>query len=407
MRSAGTRGLVAAAVVSMVMMTHALADDLDEAAALMDAGWLDDAEAIINRLIEHNPDNAEFYYQMARLYLTRDDAQSANGGAPWDNLNQIERYAERAIALDPSDARFYVVYGHGVGLKAMRGGTVKKFSRAKTAKSRYERAADMDPANIEARTSLIEYHMQAPGIAGGDKKEALRLAAVVAQLDSAAGFDAWKTIYLHEQNYDALEAAVRSVIESQPQGVKGYIELALLCQRREDVRCAIENLQRVVSLQPHDVQSYWHLSRIYAREGKEEEAEAALLSAVRSNLHEARVYRWVADFHRDRERWDDAIAWYQQCLEVDPGYARAWYDMGDTYLRSQRDLELAQDCFNTYLQSRLNCRWPEPALAHCQLAKIHAKNGDKKAAKRELKAAKQLNPDNDEVRRTAKQLHIR
>jgi tetratricopeptide (TPR) repeat protein len=402
-----TRFILAITLILIVVGTMAVANNIDEAKTLMDEGWLDDAETILKNLAEQNPEDAEYYYQLARVYLIRDDAQSANGGAPWDNLDRIEQYAEKAIDLDPGDARFYVVYGHGVGLKAMRGGTVKKFSRARAAKSRYEQAAEMDPTNIESRTSLIEYHMQAPGIAGGDKDEARRLAAVVADLDSAAGFQAWKSIYLHEKSYDDLEAAIRAVIQSQPEEKQGYVEFARLCQRRQDLQCANEYLEIVLSLDPEDVQPYWYLSRNLAGEGNEAEAENALMKAVKSNPEEAYVYRWVADYYRERDRWDDAIAWYQKCLEADPDYARAWYLMGETYLLSEKDLARAEECLNTYLQSRLNCWWPEPALAHCQLAKIHTRNGDKKAAKREIKAARKLNPNNDEVRQTAKKLHIR
>ncbi len=261
------RRLLSTTLISILVWTAAVANDIDDAKILMDEGWLDDAETILNNLVDSSPDDAEYYYQLARVYLIRDDAQSANGGAPWNNLNKIEDYAEKAIELDPNDARFYVVYGHGVGLKAMRGGTVKKFSRARAAKSRYETAAEMDPSNIEARTSLIEYHMQAPGIAGGNKDEARRLAAVVAELDSAAGFQAWKTVYLHEKNYEALEAAIRAVIESQPEEKQGYVEFARLCQRREDFPCALEYLERVLELDPEDVQPYWYLSWIHAARG--------------------------------------------------------------------------------------------------------------------------------------------
>jgi len=398
---------VALALVLVTAGTGAWADDIDRARELMDDGWLDDAETVLNGLLSQNPDRAEVYYELARVYLIRDDAQASNGGAPWDNLDKIEDYAEKAIELDPDAAQYYVVYGHAVGLKAMRGGKVKMFSRAKSAKSRYETAAEMDPTNIEARTSLIQYHMQAPGIAGGDKDEARRLAAAVAALDSAEGYGAWKSVYLHAEEYEALEAAIGDVIESAPEEARGYLELARLCFRREDYECARENLKKVLSIDPEEVDAYWYLDQIYRDEGRSEDARAALEQAVAAKPEEGYVYRWVGDFYRDEEQWEEAVQWYRRALEADPEYARALYSMGKTYVLSNSNLDRAVECFNEYLASRLNCWWPEPALAHCQLARIYAELGDKKAAKSEVKKAKKLNPKNDEVRQTAKKLHIR
>ncbi len=383
------------------------AGDLDDATELIEEGWLDDAEAILDDLVAHDPDNPELYYQLALLYLIRFDAQADNGGGQWDDLDRIEEYAEKAIELDPDDARFYVVYGHGVGLKAMHGGKIKMFSRAKSAKSRYENAATMDPVNIESRTSLIEYHMQAPGIAGGNKDEARRLAGVIAEIDIVEGFYAWKTVYLYDENYDALESRIRQVIEAHPGDKRGYIEMARLCERRQDLGCARENLEVLLALDAQDVQPYWDLHRIYAAEGRIDKAQEMLDLAIARQPAEAYVYRWKADFYRGRKRWTEAVEWYERCLEVDPGYARALYNMGLSYFEAGTDLDRAAGCFQTYIGMRLNVWWPEPALAHCQLAKIYAKQGDKTGAKREVKAAKKLNAGNDEVKRTAKELHIR
>jgi tetratricopeptide (TPR) repeat protein len=407
MSTTGGRSLVVAAIIAVFVLSTASANEMDDVAQLMDEGWLDDAEALLNEYIARSPDDPDLYYQLATLYLWRDDAQSANGGAPWEYLNKIEDYAEKAIDLNPNDARYYVIYGHAVGLKAMRGGKVKMFSRARAAKSRYETASEMDPSNIEAKTSLIEYLMQAPGVVGGDKDEARRLAAVVAELDSAAGFRAWKSIYLHEKDYDALEAAIRAVIQSRPEEKSGYEEFARLCRRREDFDCAIEYTEKILALEPGVVEPYWHLSRIYVSRGSLDTAERELLTAVELKPDEAHVYRWLGDFCRKQERWDDAIAWYQKSLAVDPGHARALYALGETYLEADRDLATAEECFNTYLQTRLKYWWPEPALAHCQLAKIYTKQGNKKAAKSEIKKARKLNPSNDEIQRTAKEMHIR
>jgi tetratricopeptide (TPR) repeat protein len=383
------------------------ATDLSEAEQLMEDGWMDDAETLLLELSKKHPNNPEIYYQLARVYLIRDDAQTGYGGAPWNNLNQIEDYAKKAIELNPKESKYYVIRGHGVGLKALRGGTVKKFTRAKSAKKAYETAVELDPNNIDARTSLIEYHMQAPGIAGGNKDEARRQATAVAKIDSAEGFLAQKTVYLYEKNYESLETEIQKVLDARPSDKVGYVEYSWLCYRRDDFNCVVTYVEKIITIDPEDVDVYWQLHRVYIKQEKYGEAEAALKKAIATKPEEAYLYRWLGDFYQTGKRWDDAIALYQQSLEVDPTYTRSLYKLGETYVLSEQNLDAGEDCFNRYLTSRLKCWWPERALAHCELAKIYSLQGDKKAAVAQIKKAKKLNPNNDEIRKTAKKLRVR
>ena len=393
--------------VSFMSGTAIAAADLSDAEQLIEGGWMDDAETLLNELSKAHPNDPEIYYQLARVYLIRDDAQSRNGGAPWKNLDRIEDYAQKAIELNPREAKYYVIRGHGVGLKALRGGTVKKFSRAKSAKKAYETAVELDPNNIEARTSLIEYLMQAPGIVGGDKDEARRQAIAVARIDSAEGFLAQKTVYLYEKDYDSLEAEIQKVLDARPSDKVGYVEYAWLCYYRNDYDCVVKYIDEIVIIDPEDVDVYWQLHRVYIKQEKYGEAEAALKKAIETKPEETYLYRWLGDFYQTRKRWDAAIALYQQSLEVDPTNARALYKLGETYVLSEQNLDAAEDCFDRYLTSRLKCWWPERALAHCELAKIYSLQGDKKAAVAQIKKAKKLNPNNDEIRKMAKKLRVR
>jgi tetratricopeptide (TPR) repeat protein len=398
---------VCAITIMLAVFTAPSADEtgMDEVQLLMEDGWLDDAEEILVKMSKENSKDPEIYYQLALVYLTRDGAQSSNGGAPWENLNRIEDYAKMALNLAPDDARFHVIKGHGVGLKALRGGTVKKFSRAKSAKKSYETAAELDPDNIEAKTSLIEYHMQAPGIAGGDKDEAKRLAQSVVGIDSVEGFYAWKIVYVHEKNYDALEASIREVFDDDDN--RSYQEKAQLCRRRQDYECARTYSHKQLSVDMEEPTPYWYIALTYKKEERWAEAEQVLREAIEKYPETAYVYRWLGDFCLEQERWEEAITWFEKTLEVDPTYVRALYRIGETYIESEQNLDRAEECFELYLDARLKCWWPEKALAQCQLAKIYKMRGDRKAAARTIKKAKKLNPNNSDIKDTAKELHVR
>jgi tetratricopeptide (TPR) repeat protein len=381
--------------------------ELAQARQLIDDGWADDAEKLLIDLSRTDSKNPEIYYLLARLYLVRDDSQSGNGGAPWDNLNRIEDYAKRAIELNSRVAKYHVILGHGIGLKALRGGTVKKFSRARSAKKSYEKAVELDPNYIEARTSLIQYHMQAPGIAGGDKDEARNHARAIAMIDSAEGFRAWRTVYLYAKEYDTLEASINEIIDARPSSKEGYAEFARLCRWRRDYDCAKDYTEKILTVDPEDVDARWYLSRIYLNQEQYDDAERVLAKAIEIAPDKPFVLRWLGDYYQEREWWDKAIELYEKTLEVDPTYVRALYKVGETYVLAEQKLDLAEECFERYLNSRLKCSWPERALAHCELAKIYILRNDKKMAVAEIKKAKKLNPNNDEIKKVAKKLRVR
>ncbi|MCK4775373.1 MAG: hypothetical protein KAT30_11325, partial [Candidatus Krumholzibacteria bacterium] len=60
--------------VSFMSGTAIAAADLSDAEQLIQDGWMDDAETLLVELFKAHPDDPEIYYQLARVYLIRDDA---------------------------------------------------------------------------------------------------------------------------------------------------------------------------------------------------------------------------------------------------------------------------------------------------------------------------------------------
>jgi len=70
-------------------------------------------------------------------------------------------------------------------------------------KSAWEKAIALDPKNLDARTSLIQYYLQAPGFMGGSVEKAKEVAGQVLKLKPAEGHRQLGNIYLNEKKYMA------------------------------------------------------------------------------------------------------------------------------------------------------------------------------------------------------------
>jgi len=90
-------------IVSLCALTGVPYADIADAEKLLDEGWADDAEALLDEMLESSPQNADLYYLLAQLYLYKDDSQEDYGGAPWSNLNRIEEYAKKATEIAPTN----------------------------------------------------------------------------------------------------------------------------------------------------------------------------------------------------------------------------------------------------------------------------------------------------------------
>ena len=66
-------------------------------------------------------------------------------------------------------------------------GGLKQLKLAKKIKKSSLHSLELDPNNVEALDGLIQFHIQAPGIAGGDKKEAHTLLAKLIELKPVRG----------------------------------------------------------------------------------------------------------------------------------------------------------------------------------------------------------------------------
>lgn len=148
--------------------THAFAFDNARAAALLQQGNMDQASAVLQQTLAARPNDAEAHSLLCRVYYAQDMADAA-----------VEE-CEKAVSHAPNDSDNQLWLGRAYGLKASHVGTFSVFSAfgfAKKVHSSFERAVELDPANVHAMNDLSEFYIAAPGIVGGGLDKAEDLAA--------------------------------------------------------------------------------------------------------------------------------------------------------------------------------------------------------------------------------------
>jgi len=163
--------LASLVIVTLTMATPATADE--SAPALLAAGRADDAITNLRSKISTSPNNGEAYNLLCRAYFSMGD---------WDRGISA---CEKAVALEPNNSRYHMWLGRIYGEKADGVIFFKAASLAGKVRDEFEAAVRLDPKNVDARSDLGEFYLEAPGIVGGGRDKAEAQATALAALDPA------------------------------------------------------------------------------------------------------------------------------------------------------------------------------------------------------------------------------
>lgn len=98
--------------------------------------------------------------------------------------------AEQCARREPGVAVHQLVLGQMLLAKAADQGGLGALGTAKKGRRALEQAVALDPDLLDAREGLVQFHVRAPGIAGGSKDEAARQAGEIARRDQWRGLRA-------------------------------------------------------------------------------------------------------------------------------------------------------------------------------------------------------------------------
>lgn len=230
--------LIAAFALLLALATTSVADP--EASELLSSGRVNEAvTALATR------QDATSLNLLSRAYFSMDR---------WD---EAVKYSERAVSLEPQNSNYHLWLGRAYGRKAGDSNPLSAAGLAKKAKTEFERAVQLDPANVPARVDLARYYTEAPSFMGGGLDKARAQAAQVQASDPAMAHLIQARVAEKDKRYSDAEAEYKSAIQQAKNPADMWLQLAGFYRQRErfnDMQSAI----RSAMAEPHKLaESYF------------------------------------------------------------------------------------------------------------------------------------------------------
>jgi tetratricopeptide (TPR) repeat protein len=188
---------------------------------MLAAGRVDNAIAVLDARLKTAPGDAESYNLLCRSYFVLGN---------WDRAISA---CEKAVGLDAGNSRDHLWLGRAYGEKAADANFFTAIMLAQKVRSEFETAVQLSPSNVDARSDLAEFYLEAPGIVGGGQDKARAEARSLATLDPAKAH--WVTARIAQKNHDdaTAEKEYRAAVEASHGGALAWLNLAFFYRRIE------------------------------------------------------------------------------------------------------------------------------------------------------------------------------
>jgi tetratricopeptide (TPR) repeat protein len=203
---------------------------------LFSAGRMDEAVRVLNGRVQATPNDAEAFHLLSRAYFHL---------KKWD---QSIEYGERAVQLAPNNSEYHLWLGRAYGEKAESSSFITAAGLAKKIRISFEKAVELDGDNVDARTDLAEFYVEAPGFMGGSTDKAAGQALAIAKHDAARA---------HWVN-------------------------AKIAEKKKDNGAAEREYQEAIKVDP-DADYWLNLASFYRRTGRYNDMDAAVAKAITVN----------------------------------------------------------------------------------------------------------------------------
>lgn len=206
------RALLVVAVFSAVLWaTDAVASPAD----LLAAGRIDEVISSLQVQLKSSPQDAASYNYLCRAYYAVGD---------WD---RAVSNCEKAVKLAPQSSDYHLWLGRAYGEKADHVNPFSAASLAGKLRREFERAVELAPDSVEARSDLGEFYIDAPGIVGGGLDKARAQADALATLAPAKAHYLRGRIAEKQKDPVTAEKEYRAAIQASNGNANDWLNLAL------------------------------------------------------------------------------------------------------------------------------------------------------------------------------------
>ena len=240
----------------------------DSVRGLVDQGRRSEALDLARRAVRDRPAEPPARAALAIAAMAVED---------WDlAVESADRLLERGRDL----SAWQLVYGQAYLSHARASPSLGAISKVKKGRAAVERAIALDPDNLDARLTLLQFLVQAPKIAGGSREEARRQAQEIARRDPARGLLAWLEVAATDEDPEELRplyAGAVGLLRSLPDtSTEPMGSLMAVAGGLQDDELREELVDRLYTAFPSHPVAAYHRARLWIID-KERPAEAERL----------------------------------------------------------------------------------------------------------------------------------
>jgi tetratricopeptide (TPR) repeat protein len=192
---------------------------------------------------------------------------------------------EKAVALEPDNSDYHLWLGRAYGRRAETSSMITAPGFANKARQFFEKAAQLNPSNLDAQSDLFEYYLEAPGFLGGGFDKASATAAQIARINPAEGHWAQAKLAEKRKEFSSAEAQFQRAFEIAPQQIGRLIDLARLFAKQGRYHEAELSLAKAEQIAPNTPRLLFVRADLYIKSKRNLDVARELLKRyLNSNL---------------------------------------------------------------------------------------------------------------------------
>ena len=318
-RARGFGSRIAALVAAVVLVPNVLAgqDSDSSGVRLFEAGKYKEAKTVLEPAFKANTRDAAAAFYLGRIAMEE------------RKTDRAADYFESATRLDPKNSQYFLWLGRANGREAQQANVLRQPGLARRARSAWERAIDLDPDNLDARSDLIQYYVQAPGFLGGSTVKALEQAEEIRKRNALRGNLELGALYEREKKPAEAEKAYLAAAKEKSDRHVGEYRLGLFYQSSGAFDKAFDVFESMLVANPGEAGALFQIGKTGAMSGQrldraQEALEAYLNTTPGRNDPSLAAAHWrLGMIHEKRQDRQRAKAEYEIALRLDPTLKQA------------------------------------------------------------------------------------
>jgi tetratricopeptide (TPR) repeat protein len=366
---------------------------LGSAAVYLRLGQGEQALAVLQKLYELHPNNANLCWRIGKLYATQ------------NSIVQATRFFERASTLDSEDWRSHLELGQIFLRQGRHEQATTRFQRAQQIKSDCA-AALVGLAEcckeLYRFEAAISYYQQAVQVDPRDYKALCQMGSLCIQLGGLdMGIDTLlRALDLNDQDVEIQSSLAKAyqqkgdfataaryfarTVEANPKDYFAAYNLGVIYRSQGQVEEAAKAFGAAASLRPNDSQYQYQSARALLELGRIPEALEASRKAVGLNPHHKESQLLFGRCCLEAKEYEKASEAFRAAVQIDGQNVEAHYQLAVALLHLDQ-AEEARNSFHTVL--RLS---PQHAPSQLGLGHVARRNGQWQTAADHYRQAVQL-----------------